>query len=367
MSTQRTHFILLGLVLSLAAGRPAEAATLHVAPSGNDAWSGRLAEANADKTDGPLATLAGAREAIRKLKTPAALAEPVRVVVAQGVYTLTEPLVLTPDDSGSPTCPISYEAAPGAKPCFTGGRRIGGFTKAENGMWTARVPEVAAGQWYFEQLWVNGRRAVRARSPNKFYYYVLAKVNRGTDPGTGQAADLTNRAFRARPEDIAALRAVAPKQFSDVTLVTYHSWETSRSRLAGVDLASGTVVATAGVPWGFAYWGANCRYHLENFRAALDEPGEWFLDRDGTLSYLPRPDEDLTTATVIAPVGRTIRAHRRRARGGPLRRAPDDQGPELPARPVRPAAAGPRRRPGRGYAAGRHRGQRRPPRRPRGL
>jgi hypothetical protein len=304
MHTQGTRFVLVGLALMviLAASRPAAAATLHMAPSGNDAWSGRLAEPNADRTDGPLATLTGARDAIRKLKSQGPLQEPVRVVVAQGIYTLTEPLVLTPDDSGSPTSPISYEAAPGAKPHFTGGRRISGFTKAENGVWTARVPEVAAGQWYFEQLWVNGRRAVRARTPNKFYFYVLGKVNRGTDPATGQATDLTNRAFRARPENIVALQTVAPKRFNDVTLVTYHSWETSRSRLAGVDLASGTVVATAGVPWGFAYWGANCRYHLENFRAALDEPGEWFLDRDGTLSYLPRPDEDLATAAVIAPV-----------------------------------------------------------------
>jgi hypothetical protein len=272
-----------------------------VAPSGNDAWSGRLAEPNADKTDGPLATLTGARDAVRKLKAQGPLAEPVRIVVAQGVYALSEPLVLTPGDSGSAACPISYEAAPGAKPCFSGGRRITGFTKAASGVWTARAPEVAAGRWYFEQLWVNGRRAVRARSPNKFYYYVLAKVNRGTDPATGQMADLTNRAFRARPENIAALRTVPAKQLGDVTLVTYHSWETSRSRIAGIDAASGTVVATAGVPWGFAYWGANCRYHLENFREALDEPGEWFLDRDGTLSYLPRPGEDMATATVVAP------------------------------------------------------------------
>ena len=127
-------------------------------------------------------------------------------------------------------------------------------------------------------------------------------MDRGVDPATGQVADLTNRAFRARPEDIEPLRTVPPERLNDVTLVTYHSWEASRSRLAGVDPATGTVVVTAGVPWGFAYWGANCRYHLENFRAALDEPGEWFLDRDGTLSYLPRPGEDMTTAAVIAPV-----------------------------------------------------------------
>ncbi len=302
MSTADKRLVGLAMVMILAACNPAQAATLFVAPGGSDAWSGRFAEPKADKTDGPLATLAAARDAVRKLKAQGPLTEPVRIVVAQGVYTLNEPLVLTPADSGTATCPISYEAAPGATPYFTGGRRISGFTKGDQGLWSAQVPEVAAGKWYFEQLWINGRRGVRARSPNKFYYYIAAKVNRGTDPATGQVADLTNRAFRARPENIEPLRTVAKERLNDVTLVTYHSWETSRSRLAGADPATGTVVVTAGVPWGFAYWGANCRYHLENFKAALDEPGEWFLDRDGTLSYLPLPDEDMSTATVIAPV-----------------------------------------------------------------
>lgn len=289
------------MVIVLAACNNSPATTLHVAPGGNDAWSGKLSAPAADRSDGPLATLAGAREAVRKLKAQGPLAEPVRVLVADGEYPMSETLVFTPADSGSASCPISYEAAPGAAPRFTGGRTITGFARGADGVWTARVPEVAVGKWYFEQLWVNGRRAVRARSPNKFYFYILKKVDRGLDPATGQMADLTNRAFRARPENIEALRSIPPERMSDVTLVTYHSWETSRSRLAGVDPATGTVVVTAGVPWGFAYWGANCRYTIENFRAALDEPGEWFLARDGTLSYLPRPDEDMTTAKVIAP------------------------------------------------------------------
>ena len=127
MRTIFKHFFGPAMVLILAASNPSPAATLHVAPNGNDAWSGRLAEPNADKTDGPLATLAGARDAVRKLKAQGPLTEPVRIVVADGVYPLNEPLVLTPADSGTATCPISYEAAPGAAPRFTGGRPITGF------------------------------------------------------------------------------------------------------------------------------------------------------------------------------------------------------------------------------------------------
>ncbi len=50
----------------------AHAETLYVAPDGNDAWSGRLARPNADRTDGPLASLQGARDAIRHQKAAAA-------------------------------------------------------------------------------------------------------------------------------------------------------------------------------------------------------------------------------------------------------------------------------------------------------
>ena len=139
------------------AGPTASALDLYVAPSGNDA--------NPGTQDQPFATLTGARDAIRQLKIQGPLEEPVRVVVADGEYTLAEPLVLEPQDSGMAKAPISYEAAPGATPIFSGGRTITGWTEGENGVWTAEIPEVASGDWYFEQLFVDGRRATRP-APN---------------------------------------------------------------------------------------------------------------------------------------------------------------------------------------------------------
>ena len=62
------------------------------------------------------------------------------------------------------------------------------------------------------------------------------------------------------------------------------------------------LITSHGAPWAFFQWGGPTRYHLENFREALDAPGEWFLDRDGTLSYIPRAGEDMTKVQVVAPV-----------------------------------------------------------------
>jgi len=61
------------------------AAEWHVSPSGNDTWSGSLAEPNADRTDGPFATLERARDAIRNQKK-AGLAEPSTVSIHGGHY-----------------------------------------------------------------------------------------------------------------------------------------------------------------------------------------------------------------------------------------------------------------------------------------
>lgn len=275
---------------------------LYVAPEGNDQWSGRLARPNADRTDGPLASLQGARDAVRRLKAEGPLQEPVRVLVAGGTYALTEPLVFSPEDSGTAECPISYEAAPGARPVFSGGRTITGFQVREDGLWVAHLPAVQAGKWIFEQLWVNGRRATRARSPNRFYFYMQGQVKQGLDPVTGQMTGLANRAFRAQPEDLQPLLNLPPDRLRDVTLMAYHSWEVSRHRLASVDPKTATVILTGDAPWPFLIWGASQRYYLENFPEALDAPGEWFLDRDGTLYYKPLPEEEPAQVEAVAPV-----------------------------------------------------------------
>jgi len=278
------------------------AITLHVAPDGNDVWSGNLRRPSQDGTDGPLASLAGARDALRKIKSKNPLQGPVRVVVAEGVYPLTETLVFEPQDSGSPEATIIYQAAEGARPVFSGGRKIQGFVPAEGGLWKAHLPQVASGGWYFEDLYVDGRRAIRARSPNKLYYRMRAKAGPVTDPATGKAESMPNRAFVADLGDVAPLVALPEAQLNDALIVSYFSWENSVSRVASVDPKTGTVVLTGDVAWPFLRWDPRQRYQIENFRAALDTPGEWFLNRDGNLFYMPRPGEDIAKAEVVAPV-----------------------------------------------------------------
>jgi len=276
--------------------------TFYVAPDGNDAWSGMLPRPNADRSDGPVASLDGARHAVRWIRAMIGQRETVRVVIAAGTYWIDEPIVFGPEDRGTANAPMLYEAAPGAMPVISGGRPIKGFQPAARGVWKTKIPEVASGKWYFEQLYVNGRRAVRARTPNEFYLYVRGKVEAAIDPATGKMANMANRALVAAPNDFAILASVPKEHLADATMVLYHSWETSRHRVASLDAKTRAVILTGGAPWPMLMWAPGQRYHMENVAAALDAPGEFLLERDGTLSYIPRPGEDMTKAEVIAPV-----------------------------------------------------------------
>lgn len=213
-----------GILLCLASNT-LQAVTFHVAPDGNDVWSGRQARPNAHQSDGPLATLTGARNAIRRLKMQGPLAEPVQVMVAAGVYPLRETLVFEPQDSGTATTPIAYRAADGARPVLSGGRAITGFQRGEGALWVADIPDAVGGKWQFRQLFVNGRRARRARTPNEGYLHVEGLVEK-PDPKKPETWEQPVDRFRFKAGDLHAW-----KDLNDVEIVVFHSWNTSRDAL----------------------------------------------------------------------------------------------------------------------------------------
>ena len=132
------------------AHRKAEEVRFYVSVNGNDRWSGTLPAPNRAGTDGPFATLPRARNAVRRLRRSqgGVLKQPVTILVRKGTYFLTEPFVLTAQDSGTPACPVAYAAYRGEKPVISGGRPITDWkTVKVNGKraWAAEIPEVKDG------------------------------------------------------------------------------------------------------------------------------------------------------------------------------------------------------------------------------
>lgn len=283
------------------AGACAFATQLHISPTGNDAWSGSLAAPNAARTDGPLASLQGATDRLRALRMRGKLRAPIDVTIADGTYEVTSPLVLKPEDSGSTGSKIVFKAARGTKPIFSSGLPLTDLKEASPGLWQAKAPVIDGKPLIFEQLYVNGRRAIRARTPNAGYSFCKAAGPDAADLAGGTTAGLPLRSLTVDTTSVAELQRVPPDQLHKVVLVASHSWETSIHHIAAVN-STGTVLLTGPAPWEFNKWGPNQRYYLENYPGALDQAGEWYVDPSGTLFYKPLPGEDIAKAKLIAPV-----------------------------------------------------------------
>ncbi len=269
---------------------------------------------------GPCRTLHGVRDAIRRYRNAVAdsnqpngseseksngqseqKVRPEWVRIESGTYGMEEPLVLEPQDSQ-----IIFHAQENVT--FTRGHLITGFSeeKTANGtrVWRVSVksPLDAAQPWTFEQLYVNGLRAIPAVSPNQFYHHIGESVDAMIDPTTGEIVDTSCRAFRPRAEDVALFESIPKDQWKNVQIKFFHSWETSLHRIESYDSETQTVtLAGAGACWSLSNWGANLRYQLLYLESALDQPGEFYLADDGTLSYIPRDGEKIETAEVYAP------------------------------------------------------------------
>jgi parallel beta-helix repeat protein len=139
----------------------------YVATNGNDRHSGTLAAPMSDLTDGPFATIQRAQQAIRQLKQQqgGSLQQAVTVMLREGTHYLSEPLIFTPEDSGTEVHPITYQAYSGEIPIVSGGRAISSWQQRGH-LWVARLDGVTQGDWNFRLLRVGNNWAIRARYPN---------------------------------------------------------------------------------------------------------------------------------------------------------------------------------------------------------
>ena len=124
-----------------AAESPAKA-DFYVSVDGDDRWSGTLPVANAQSSDGPFATLARARDAVRELKRHSP-GRDVLVLIRKGLYRLEKTVVFGQGDSGEGDCSVTYAAWPGERPVFSSGRPITGWRKIPGGV--AGLPKTASG------------------------------------------------------------------------------------------------------------------------------------------------------------------------------------------------------------------------------
>jgi len=287
-------FSLAIVMMSFQARSQSSVQRIYLSPMGKDSNSGTKEQ--------PMASLSAAISKIPELKKAQSNTTPIEIIVGDGSYYMNEPLVLTPEISGTTSAPVVFKAAEGAKPVFYGGKPIKGFEQVSATLWRTKISEVAELGWYFEQLYVNGNRVVRAKSPNKGFYFLKAVSETVLDKGKGRTADLAAQKYKLFQDGIQNMASFTESDFGDATLTLYHKWDNTRKRIAAFDQDSASIstIGNGIKPWNKP--DAKTRYILENFKAALDTCGEWYLDRSGYLYYMPKSGETIENTSFIAPV-----------------------------------------------------------------
>ncbi|WP_127579087.1 Ig-like domain-containing protein [Paenibacillus koleovorans] len=244
----------------------------YVSPTGDDSNPGTLAF--------PFKTIQKARDVIRTFHD--SMTGDIEVYLRGGKYNRQETLVFDERDSGGNGYWVIYKAYEDEKPVIEGGRPITGWTlyDAENNIYAAS----AGGDIETRQLYVNGIRAVRARSEGGLTNPVRSS--------TGYTSDDTSMAGWGN--------------ISDLEFVYKAEWTNPRGGVQSVTVEDEKAVFTMKQP-GWMYVTIRPTvvdpWYIENAYELLDEDGEWYLDRTtDTFYYKPRPGENMSTAEVIAPV-----------------------------------------------------------------
>lgn len=292
MNTLRNRLTLLAVLFSV----NLFAMDLFVSPAGKDS--------NPGTKDKPLATLTGARDAIRALRARrGAIQEGINVIITGGTYFMEKPLELTATDAATSENPLVFKAAPGEKVEFIGGLEISNFEKVNASLWKASIPEVARYGWLFEQLYVNGKRAVRARTPNAGQFFWVKSVEQTImNKGSGRSAKFAVQQIKTDSLDTEHLKKEESGELKEALLTFYHKWDNTRKFVSEFDPNTYTLytVGQGMKPWNEINEGS--RYFIENLRSALDAPGEWFLEKEGTLYYKPLEGEQIENTRFFAPV-----------------------------------------------------------------
>ncbi|MDB5248897.1 MAG: L-rhamnose mutarotase [Segetibacter sp.] len=252
-----------------------------------------------------------ARE-LRRLNDPS-IAGGIRIIVENGNYQFEEALFIRPEDSGTETSPTTVDAVPGGSTIFSGGVNVTNWQKATGKIpglpkeaigkvWVTDAPTVGGRMLEFRQLWVNGQKAVRAKERNGDSMSRILSWNRADEScwiPKPSVADIKSaeglEMFIHQWWAIAILRVKSIEVRGDSAQLRFHQPE---SRIQSEH------------PWP-APWiskeTGNSAFYLMNAVQFLDQPGEWYLDmKSGKVYYWPRNNENLNTATVVAPSLETL-------------------------------------------------------------
>lgn len=256
---------------------------------------------NPGTEEAPFATITKARDTIRGL---ASLPDGgITVILEDGIYYQSEPIIFLPEDGGTKESPIVYRARQEGKAVISGGKFITDWKKAGNikGISQAArgklyVADVEEG-WRFHDLYVNGERQQVSRSFNTDSWrdwpiFNRAPISYDSEKGTrvvfgeGELDGLDGN------DDVEAI-LMPVMYWNCIPVVT------------DINLKNCTAYLQSQIPsnfWKDSFGNGEGYYNILNTLKYLDEPGEWCIDsKKGKIYYWPQNEESINKDEIIVP------------------------------------------------------------------
>lgn len=232
----------------------------------------------------------------------------ITIYMEGGTYAFYEPVFIRPEDSGTKESPTIIRSVGDEKVILSGGISINGWKK-QGKVWVADVPAFNGRPLDFRQLWVNGKKAVRARDvedfekmnricsvdeKNEILYVPAVSIRRLIDNKGNLKAKYAEMVLH-QMWCVANLRIRSVEVQGDSAAIRFHQPE---SRIQFEHPWPRPMVTTDG---------HNSAFYLTNARELQDVPGEWYHDIDARkVYYYPREGEKIQEAEVIVPAVETL-------------------------------------------------------------
>ena len=278
------------------------AGEIWISPKGSDFNDGTR--------QSPKATLTSALRQVREWRRTEdnRIQGGITIYMEGGTYAFHEPVFIRPEDSGTKESPTIIRSVGDEKVILSGGISINGWKK-QGKVWVADVPVFNGRPLDFRQLWVNGKKAVRARDvedfekmnricsvdeKNEILYVPAVSIRRLIDNKGNLKAKYAEMVLH-QMWCVANLRIRSVEVQGDSAAIRFHQPE---SRIQFEHLWPRPMVTTDG---------HNSAFYLTNARELQDVPGEWYHDMDARkVYYYPREGEKMQEAEVIVPAVETL-------------------------------------------------------------
>jgi hypothetical protein len=266
---------------------PACAQEFHVAPTGSDTNPGTAAK--------PFQTIALARDSVAKITGK--MTKDIVVYLHGGTYEISEPIVFDANDSGTNGHKVIYRAANGQTPIVSGGKAIKNWEVHDKGR---NIYKASVGSLEFRQIYVNGVRGIRARTPNR--------TNEVTLEGYLLGAKVTGKApyqLQVNPAELKGWEAWS--NLNEVEVVMVSHWKQKRARIASIagNLINFQAPENTALTMNHLEQGGTPHWY-ENAYEFLDAEGEFYLDTKTDTLFYKLKKEDTLPLEVIVPVAETL-------------------------------------------------------------